>query len=140
MKHISWILSIVLLLSFFTLPAMAEMEITPYNSNYFNSYGTTLSRQGDGRIKIVFSADGTQICDEIGVASYLVERLDADGDWTSVSGLLNGKTAADVASYTFSKYFNGVAGETYRVQVTFMCSISSSTEFKNYTSGRITAN
>lgn len=140
MKRLCWILTLILLLGSFTMPAMAEMEITPYNSNYFGSYGTTLSRQGDGRIKIVFSADGTQICDEIGVASYLVERLDADGDWTSVSGLLNGKTAADVASYTFSKYFNGVAGETYRVQVTFMCIIDGSSETKNYTSGRITAN
>jgi hypothetical protein len=44
-----------------------------------------------------------------------------------------------VASYTFGRYFQGVAGETYRIQVTFYCSIGTGSEHKSYTSGRITA-
>ena len=56
-----------------------------------------------------------------------------------MSGQLSGQTGTNVASYTFGRYFQGVAGETYRIQVTFLCTINNSTETKSYTSGRITA-
>ena len=108
-------------------------------SNYFASYGTSLSAPGSGRIGITFKAVGTDICNQIGVASYHVERLDDDGNWENVSGALSGQTGTNVASYTFGRYFQGVAGETYRIQVTFCCTINNSSEYKSYTSGRITA-
>ena len=108
-------------------------------SNYFTSYGTTMSAPGNGLIAITFKAVGTGLCNQIGVASYHVERLDDDGNWENVSGALSGQTGTNVASYTFGRYFQGVAGETYRIQVTFLCTINNGTETKSYTSGRITA-
>ena len=108
-------------------------------SDYFTSYGTSMSPVGGGRIAITFRAVGTDICNQIGVASYHVQRLEDDGDWTDVSGLLSGQTGTNVASYTFGRYFQGVAGETYRIQVSFLCCVGTGVETKYYTSGRITA-
>ena len=108
-------------------------------SNYFASYGTSMSAPGGGRIGITFRAVGTDICNQIGVATYQVQRRDDAGNWEDVSGLLSGQTGSNVASYTFGRYFQGVAGETYRVKVTFVCSIGTGMEHKSYTSGRITA-
>ena len=98
-----------------------------------------MSAVGSGRIAITFRAVGTDICNQIGVASYTVQRLEDNGNWTAVSGLLSGQTGTNVASYTFGRYFQGVAGETYRIQVSFLCVINNTSEIKSYTSGRITA-
>ena len=108
-------------------------------SNYFSSYGTTMSARGSGIIAITFKAVGTDICNQIGVANYHVEKLNENGGWENVSGALSGQTGTNVASYTFGRYFQGVAGETYRIQVTFVCVIGTGMEHKSYTSGRITA-
>lgn len=108
-------------------------------SNYFSSYGTSLSAPGGGRIGITFKAVGTDICNQIGVANYMVQKKNDAGNWEDVSGLLSGQTGSNVASYTFGRYFQGVAGETYRVKVTFLCTINNSTETKSYTSGTVTA-
>jgi hypothetical protein len=107
-------------------------------SNYFSSYGTSMSAPGGGGINITFRAVGTDICNQIGVASYTVEKQTDEG-WVNVSGALSGQTGTNVASYTFGRYFQGVAGETYRIQVTFLCIIGTGYETKSYTSGRITA-
>ena len=98
-----------------------------------------MSAPGNGLIAITFKAVGTGLCNQIGVANYQVFRQDDDGNWEAVSGLLSGQTGTNVASYTFGRYFQGVAGETYRIQVTFYCAIGTGCEFKSYTSGRITA-
>lgn len=108
-------------------------------SNYFSSYGTSMSAPGGGGINITFKAVGTDICNQLGVATYTVEKKNDDGEWVNVSGSLSGQTGSNVASYTFGRYFQGVAGETYRIQVTFVCSIGTGMEHKSYTSGKITA-
>ena len=108
-------------------------------SNYFSSYGTSMTAVGSGRIAITFRAVGTDICNQIGVATYTVQRREDNGNWTDVSGLLSGQTGSNVASYTFGRYFQGVAGETYRVKVTFLCVIGTGAETKSYTSGTVTA-
>ncbi|MBQ4581236.1 MAG: hypothetical protein IJA83_11315 [Clostridia bacterium] len=73
------------------------------------------------------------------MANYTVEKLDENGNWYNVSGSLSGQTGTNVSSYTFGRYFQGVSGETYRIQVTFLCCIGNGVETKSYTSGRITA-
>ena len=108
-------------------------------SNYFTSYGTTMSAPGNGLIAITFKAVGTGLCNQIGVANYMVQKKNDAGNWEDVSGLLSGQTGSNVASYTFGRYFQGVAGETYRVKVTFTCIIGTSGETKAYTSGTVTA-
>ena len=98
-----------------------------------------MSAAGGGGINITFKAVGTGLCNQIGVASYTVQKKNDAGEWVDVSGLLSGQTGSNVASYTFGRYFQGVAGETYRVKVTFLCTINNSTETKSYTSGTVTA-
>ena len=98
-----------------------------------------MSAAGGGGINITFKAVGTGICNQIGVATYTVEKLNENGGWENVSGALSGQTGSNVASYTFGRYFQGVAGETYRIQVTFLCIIGTGYETKSYTSGKITA-
>ena len=137
-KFVSMVLA-VMLLFVCTVSTYAESELIPYNSDYFANYGVSLSNEGSAMIKIVFSADGAEICDEIGVATFLVERYDENGNWENVSGLINGQTGSNTLSYTFSKYFQGVEGERYRVQVTFVSIIDNSAEYKTHTSGVITA-
>ena len=136
MKHaLSIMLVLAILCSCVFSYAIAETRA----SNYFSSYGTSMTAVGNGRIAITFKAVGTGICNQIGVATYTVEKKNDDGEWVNVSGALSGQTGTNVASYTFGRYFQGVAGETYRIQVTFLCTINNSTETKSYTSGRITA-
>ena len=139
-KFISMMLAICLLCSGLVCCAQAESEAEPRNSAYFVSYGTTLSKQGSGKIKIAFSAHATGIASTLGVATYEVERLNSSGEWVDCSGTLNGKTASNIGAYTFSKYFYGIAGETYRVNATFFCAMNGGVEHKAYTSDPITAN
>ena len=134
---ISIILVLTLLCSSIFSGALAE-EASQRSSNYFTSYGTSMGTPGGGGINITFKAVGTDICNQIGVANYHVEKLTDEG-WVNVSGSLSGQTGTNVASYTFGRYFQGVAGETYRIQVTFLCIIGTGYETKSYTSGRITA-
>ena len=133
------VLSIVLMLSLLCSCMFSYALAETRASNYFSSYGTTMSARGSGIIAITFKAVGTDICNQIGVANYCVQKLNDDGEWVYCSGTLSGQTGTNVASYTFGRYFQGVAGETYRIQVTFLCTINNSTETKSYTSGRITA-
>ena len=137
-KVISAVLILSLLCSCVFSYAVAE-GATTRASDYFTSYGTSMSAPGGGGINITFKAVGTDICNQIGVATYTVQRRDDDGSWDDVSGLLSGQTGTNVASYTFGRYFQGVAGETYRVKVTFCCTIGTSSEYKSYTSGTVTA-
>ena len=133
------VLSIMLILTLLCSCVFSYAIAETRASNYFTSYGTSMSAPGNGLIGITFRAVGTDICNQIGVASYHVQRLDDDGNWEYCSGQLSGQTGTNVASYTFGRYFQGVAGETYRIQVTFVCCIGTGMESKSYTSGRITA-
>lgn len=138
MKHLIAILVVLTLLTS-TMISCVLAEQQTRDSAYFTSYGTSMSAPGNGLIGITFRAVGTDICNQIGVANYHVEKLNENGGWENVSGALSGQTGTNVASYTFGRYFQGVAGETYRIQVTFTCIINNSGETKSYTSGRITA-
>lgn len=137
-KTLSIMLVLAMLCSCICSCALAE-DTETRASNYFASYGTSLTAVGGGRIAVTFKAVGMGICNQIGVANYQVQRLTDEGRWEAVSGLLSGQTGSNVASYSFGRYFQGVAGETYRVVVTFLCTINNSTECKAYTSGRVTA-
>ena len=133
-KILTMALVLAFLCSYLVAPVLAEER----SSNYFASYGTSMSAPGGGRIGITFKAVGTGLCNQIGVATYHVEKRTELG-WVNVSGALSGQTGTNVASYAFGRYFQGIAGETYRIQVTFCCTINNSSEYKFYTSGSITA-
>ena len=137
-RFVSMLLTVILLCTGMMYVAHAE-EATPYASAYFSSYGASLTKVSSGRIEISFSTTGTGICTRIGVANYYVEKLNSRGNWEAVTGLLPGSTGTNTTTYTFSKYFNGVRGETYRVKVTFICTLNGDSETKSYTSGRVKA-
>ncbi len=143
-KMISLLLVLCFLLG---LNCPAQAAVNPpdetFSSNYFASYGSALSDAGGHKLRVTFSTVGMGMCDELGVATYCVDKLvtldDGTTFWADVSGTLSGSTGHNVGSYTFSILFQGVAGETYRVRATFTCKKtfsdgSTSTEYKSYTS------
>ncbi len=136
-RFFAMLLAVILLCTALPFSSSAD-GIVPFSSNYFNSYGTVMSADGNGVLSITFDVQGMGICTQLGVASYEVERKNEDGEWCNVSGLLNGETGSNVASYTFSRSFYGVPGETYRVQVTFLCIMNGGYECKNFTSSGVT--
>ena len=117
-----------------------------FSSNYFASYGVAISDNGGHQLHIVFSTVGMGLCDEIGVATFSVQKYVelADGShaWTDISGSCPGQTGHNTASYSYSLNFQCASGGTYRVRVTFMCTKTINgqvgTEFKTVTTGGYT--
>ena len=108
-------------------------------SDYFDSYGTSLSKLGGGDIKITFSCDANGTASQLGVSSFSVYEYNGSR-WELVSGPHSGSYGYGVTSYSFSRTFYGVAGVKYRVQATFACVKNGTMETKSHTSGSIVAN
>jgi len=136
MKRVfSLFLAIMLLLT--TATAVAA---EPRASAYFDSYGISLARLGNGNIKIVFSCDANGTASQLGVSNFSVYKYNGS-DWVRVSGPHSGSYGYGVTTYSFSRTFYGVAGEKYRVEATFLSNKSNGTgETKTHTSGSIVAN
>lgn len=137
-KFISILLVFSILLcssAFAALPETDEIQA----SNYFQSYGMVVTAMGSGKLHLTFTCTAVGIADQLGVATFMVQRRDSDGNWEDITGNVTGSTNTNVTSYSFSKIFNGVAGETYRVKCVFYCQKNGGAEHKSYTSGRKTA-
>ena len=133
------LVSLVLTLMLLTV-SVSAYAVEARQSNYFNSYGTSLSRMGDGKIKITFSCTAAGTASQLGVSDFSVYRYD-NGNWTIISGPHSGSYGYNTSSYSFSRTFYGVPGEKYRLEVTFLSVKKDATcETKNYTSGSIVAN
>ena len=136
-RYLALILVILTLLCIGSV-AVAENENTRA-SNYFTSYGITLSKPGSSKINITFSCTAVGTASQIGVSNYYVQRYDADDlEWVTVSGPHNGTYSYNASSHSFAKTFQGVSGEKYRVKCTFLCTKNGTTETKSYTSNSIT--
>jgi len=126
-KSASLILAVCLLVCM-CLPASAAGGTIPdgtFASNYFISYGCVISDNGGHVLHITFNTSGVGVCDEIGVASYQVEKRvtldDGSQMWAAVTGLLPGYTRTNASFCSYNVNFQGVAGERYRVRATFVC-------------------
>ena len=131
----------ILLLTFCLIlccTALADDESTTRASDYFGSYGISLSSPSSGKVNFTMSCTSMGTASQLGVSSYYVQKYTSSG-WVSVaSGGSNYKDG--VSSYALSKTFKGVSGEKYRVKCTFMCVKNGTGETKTYTSRTITAN
>ena len=134
-RFIAILLALTLLLCSTVALATADDQEPTRQSDYFASYGTSLSAIGGGKIKVTFTCSAVGTATTLGVVNYEVQRKDSSGNWMDVSGWLTGKTGSNVHSYTFSKTINGTAGQTYRVKCTFICVKNGGAETKSYTSG-----
>ena len=132
------IVSIILLLTLLTV-SLSAYAVEPRDSMYFNDYGTSLTKQGDGKIKITFTCGSNGTASQLGVSSFTVYKYNGS-DWVLVSGPNSGSYGYGVSSYTFSRIFNGVAGEKYYVETTFACVKGGTMETKSHSSGTIVAN
>ena len=139
MKRILTLLLITVFILCLSATAFADEGTEPRASNYFGSYGISLSSPGSGQVNFTMNCTSEGTASQLGVSSYSVQKYTSSG-WVSVaSGGSNYKYG--VSSYALSKTFNGVAGEQYRVKCTFLCTKSNATsESKTYTSRTITAN
>ncbi len=124
------ITSLVLALCLFVtlcFPATAEINAPTgtFASNYFISYGVALTDNGGHRLHVVFSTVGMGLCDEIGVATYSVEKYvtldDGSHAWTNISGICSGQTGHNTNSSSYSFNFQCASAATYRVRATFIC-------------------
>lgn len=135
MKRVFSLILTIMLLAVTVTACAAETRA----SDYFDGYGTSLSRLGDGKIKITFSCDANGTASQLGVSDFSVYRYDGS-NWNHISGPHSGSYGYNVTSYSFSRTFYGVAGEKYRVEATFLSNKSNGTgETKTHTSGSIVA-
>ena len=139
MKRIMALILVALSLLCLTSFALADEEASTWSSNYFQSYGVSVTKLGGGKIGITMSCSAVGTASQLGVSSYTVYRYD-DGSWTYITSG-SGGYKYNTSSYALSKTFNGVAGEKYRVKCTFLCNKSDGTgETKSSTSPSVTAN
>lgn len=137
MKRIITILLIVLSL-IICCTALADDETSPRASNYFGSYGISVSKLGSGKIGFTMSCTSMGTASQLGVSSYRVQKYTSSGWVTVATGGSSYKYG--VTSFALSKTFNGVAGEKYRVKCTFLCTKDGTSETKSSTSPSVTAN
>lgn len=137
MKRIVTLILVVMMMLCFGSIAFADND-NSRASNYFSSYGITVTPTGSGKVNITFSCSAVGTASQLGVSTYAVQRYD-NGSWTAVTGWLNGSYSYGSSSHSFAKTFNGVKGEKYRVKCTFLCIKNGTTETKSYTSGTVTA-
>lgn len=136
-RYLALILVIITLICIGSI-AMADEDNTRA-SNYFNSYGITLSKPGSNKINITFSCTAVGTASQIGVSNYYVQRYNTtSGEWATVSGPHNGSYSYNASSHSFAKTFQGVADEKYRVKCTFACVKNGTMESKSYTSRSVT--
>ena len=136
-RYLALILVIITLICIGSI-AMADEDNTRA-SNYFNSYGITLSKPGSNKINITLSCTAVGTASQIGVSTYSVQCYDEDdAHWYTVSGPHNGSYSYNASSHSFAKTFQGVAGEKYRVKCTFLCVKNGTAESKSYTSRSVT--
>ena len=108
-------------------PASAAVIIPDgtFSSDYFISYGCVINDNGGHVLYITFTTTGMGICDEIGVATYCVQKQytldDGTKIWTDITGWLPGVTWQNTGYCTYGVNFQGIAGERYRVRATFIC-------------------
>ena len=151
MKKMMSLVLVLCLLVGMTCPAFAAMNNPDgiQASEYFASYGISIGDNGGHRMHITFSTTGVGVCDEIGVASYTVDKQITGDDghkyWTTVAGPVAGQTSHNTSFCTFGANFQGIAGETYRVRATFYCAKTfpdgtSGAEFKYSSTGPLTIN
>lgn len=134
-RFIAILLALTLLVCSTVAFATADNDEQPRQSNYFASYGTSLTAIGSGKIRVTFSCTAVDYATTLGVVNYIVQRRDSSGNWYNATGWLSGKTGSNVHTYSFSKTINGTAGQTYRVMCIFICTKNGTSETKSYTSG-----
>ena len=105
-RYLALILVIITLICIGSI-AMADEDNTRA-SNYFNSYGITLSKPGSNKINITFSCTAVGTASQIGVSNYSVYRYDDDDlVWELVSGPNSGSYSYNASSHSFAKTFQG---------------------------------
>lgn len=134
-RFFALLLAMILLLCSSVAFATAEDDEPTRQSNYFASYGMSLSAIGGGKIKATFTCTAEGYATTLGVATYVVQRKNSSGNWEDASGWLTGKTGSNVHTYSFSKTIYGNVGTTYRVKCIFVCAKDGGVEHKSYTSG-----
>ena len=127
MKQVAILTLVFCLLVGMCVPASAAVIIPDgtFSSDYFISYGCVIGDNGGHVLHITFTCTGMGVCDEIGVATYCVDKLvtleDGSQMWAAVTGLLPGVTRTNAAFCTYGLNFQGIAGERYRVRAMFIC-------------------
>ena len=88
-RFMAILLALTLLLCSAVAFATVDNQEPTRQSDYFASYGTSLSAIGGGKIKVTFSCSAVGTATTLGVVNYEVQRKDSSGNWEDVSLLVS---------------------------------------------------
>ena len=111
-------LSLLLVLScVLTLPASATVKA----SDQIDAYDGDAIACGGGKIAIEFSIEGTDQMKKLGASKIRISERDGTDGWIIAEVFTSsdaGMTASGRNFYGNTKYFNGVSGTYYKVEIT----------------------
>ncbi len=111
-------MSLIIVLSYmFTVPASAAVRA----SDQIDAYDGDAIACGGGRIAIEFSIEGTDQMKKLGASKIRISERDSTDGWITAEVFTSsdaGMTASGRNFYGTTKYFNGVSGTYYKVEIT----------------------
>ena len=111
-------MSLIIVLSYmFTVPASAAVRA----SDQIDAYDGDAIACGGGRIAIEFSIEGTDQMKKLGGSKIRISERDSTDGWITAEVFTSsdaGMTASGRNFYGTTKYFNGVSGTYYKVEIT----------------------
>ena len=88
-RFMAILLALTLLLCSAVAFATVDNQEPTRQSDYFASYGTSLSAIGGGKIKVTFTCSAVGTAETLGVVNYIVQRKNSSGNWEYASGWLS---------------------------------------------------
>lgn len=117
MKRVVPMLLLVAVLFSIAVPAGAEA------SSYFISSGVTITAKGGGNLQISLSAQATDVMKSLGASYVAIKEKQSNGTYCTVKTYTKATRPSLVqnnrASFRTFFYYQGKAGKTYQVFVTF---------------------
>lgn len=111
-------MSLIIVLSYmFTVPASAAVRA----SDQIDAYDGDAIACCGGRIAIEFSIEGTDQMKKLGASKIRISERDSTDGWITAEVFTSsdaGMTASGRNFYGTTKYFNGVSGTYYKVEIT----------------------
>ena len=138
-RVLSLLLVLLILFSSTCSNAAAVDDSSARASDYFVSYTANLSAPGSGQLLLSGRVRALSTMTSIGIAYFRVYLADGTFVVTIPGSTSNGLLLSNAISYNGSFTYQAVSGNRYYVVVTFICRNANGYEYRNYTTGTVTA-
>ena len=136
--------TILVFASVFSLcvPAAYASDVSPYTSDYINSYGGYIEKSKTGALTVFLAIEAAHKMDSIGASSVAIQKKSGN-TWTTVKRYSSSTDTHLMGSnrYTYSdgfSYSSVTSGGTYRAVVSFYVSSGTKSESRLFTSNTLT--